>query len=57
VLWAWFHAFKWWVVPAMMITCLVIPFVALRTRNTWPGIFIHLGINGLGILLDVLGIL
>jgi len=57
VLWALFHAYKWWVVPAMLITCLVIPFVAQRTKNTWPGIFIHFGINGLGILLDVLGVL
>jgi membrane protease YdiL (CAAX protease family) len=57
VLWALFHAFKWWVVPAMLVTCLVIPFIAQRTRSTWPGIFIHFGINGLGILLDVLGIL
>jgi membrane protease YdiL (CAAX protease family) len=57
VLWALFHSFKWWVVPAMLITCLVIPFVAQRTKNTWPGIVIHFSVNGLGILLDVLGIL
>jgi membrane protease YdiL (CAAX protease family) len=57
VLWALFHSYKWWVVPAMLVTCLVIPFVAQRTKNTWPGIFIHYGINGLGILLSVLGIL
>jgi membrane protease YdiL (CAAX protease family) len=57
VLWALFHSYKWWVVPAMLVTCLVIPYVAQRTRSTWPGILIHFGINGLGILLDVLGIL
>lgn len=51
VLWALFHSYKWWVVPAMLITCLVIPFVCQRAKNTWPGLFIHFGINGIGLLL------
>jgi membrane protease YdiL (CAAX protease family) len=55
ILWALFHLYKWWSVPAMFITCLVIPFVAQRVKNTWPGIFVHFGINGAGILLSVLG--
>ena len=30
-LWAGFHAFKWWAVPFMLITCQIIPFVAQKT--------------------------
>lgn len=55
VLWALFHSFKWWVVPAMLVTCLIIPFVAQRTKSTWPGLLIHFGINGTGLLLSALG--
>jgi membrane protease YdiL (CAAX protease family) len=55
ILWALFHLYKWWSVPAMFVTCLVIPFIAQRVKNTWPGIFIHFGINGAGILLSALG--
>lgn len=51
ILWACFHMFKWWAVPFMLITCLVIPFVAQRTKNTWPGIVNHLIINGAGVLM------
>jgi len=53
VLWAFFHAFKWWAVPFMLFTTWIIPFVTQRTGNTTPGIIIHLVINGLGILLMV----
>jgi membrane protease YdiL (CAAX protease family) len=53
VLWAFFHAFKWWAVPFMLITTWIIPLVTQRTGNTTPGIIIHLVINGLGILLTV----
>ncbi len=49
-LWSLFHLFKWWAVPAMMVTCQVVPFIAQRTKNTWPGILIHFLLNGLGIL-------
>jgi membrane protease YdiL (CAAX protease family) len=51
VMWAFFHAFKWWTIPALLFVCLVVPFVAQRTKNTIPGIFSHFVINGLGILL------
>ncbi len=54
VLWAWFHIFKWWAAPFMMVTCLIIPFVAQRTRNTWPGMINHLAINGIGLILAAL---
>jgi membrane protease YdiL (CAAX protease family) len=51
LLWATFHAFKWWAVPAMMITCLVVPFIAQRTRSTWPGIVLHFVLNASGAIL------
>jgi membrane protease YdiL (CAAX protease family) len=53
VLWAFFHAFKWWAVPFMLFTTWIIPFITQRIGNTTPGIIIHLVINGLGILLMV----
>ncbi len=53
-LWACFHMFKWWAVPFMLITCQVIPFVAQRTRNTWPGMLNHLVVNGVGMILPYL---
>ena len=53
VLWAFFHAFKWWAVPFMLITTWIIPLIAQRTRNTTPGIINHLVLNGLGILLMI----
>jgi membrane protease YdiL (CAAX protease family) len=53
VLWALFHAFKWWAVPFMLFTTWIIPFITQRIGNTTPGIIIHLVINGLGILLMV----
>jgi membrane protease YdiL (CAAX protease family) len=51
VLWAFFHIFKWWAVPFMLITTWIIPFITQQTGNTTPGIINHLIINGLGILL------
>ncbi len=53
VLWAFFHAFKWWAVPFMLFTTWIIPFITQRIGNTTPGIIIHLVINGLGMLLTV----
>ncbi len=50
-LWACFHMFKWYAVPFMLISCQVIPFVAQRTKNTWPGVISHFVINGVGMLL------
>jgi len=51
VLWAFFHAFKWWAVPFMLFTTWIIPLITQRVGNTTPGIIIHLVINSLGILL------
>lgn len=57
ILWAWFHVFKWWTVPALMITCLVVPFVAQKTKNTYPGILLHLLVNGLGMGITIIQLL
>jgi membrane protease YdiL (CAAX protease family) len=54
ILWACFHMFKWWAVPFMLITCQIIPFVAQKTKNTWPGMINHIIINGAGVLLAVM---
>jgi membrane protease YdiL (CAAX protease family) len=51
VLWACFHMFKWWAVPFMLVTCLIIPFAAQKTRNTWPGMVNHIIINGAGAIM------
>lgn len=56
-LWAFFHMFKWYAVPFMLITCQIIPYVAQKLKNTWPGILSHFLVNGVGILLSVLAIL
>ncbi len=53
-LWACFHMFKWWAVPFMLITCQVIPFVAQRTKNSWPGTISHFVVNGVGVILPYL---
>jgi len=53
-LWACFHMYKWWAVPFMLVTCQIIPFVAQKTKNTWPGIISHAFVNGVGIILSAL---
>ncbi len=35
-------------------TCQVIPFVAQRTKNTWPGIINHLVVKGVGMIIPYL---
>ncbi len=57
ILWACFHVFKWWTLPAMMIVCLVPPFVAQKTKNTYPGIISHLIVNGLGLGITIIQLL
>jgi membrane protease YdiL (CAAX protease family) len=57
ILWAWFHVFKWWTVPALMIYCLLAPYIAQKTKNTYPGILAHLLINGLGLSITIIQLL
>ena len=54
VMWAFFHSFKPWAVPVMLLYCLIIPFIAQCTRNNWPPVIIHFLINGSGILMLLL---
>lgn len=46
VLWAFFHIYKWWEVPAMILPALVVPFMAQRRQSTTPGIVMHYLLNG-----------
>ena len=48
VLWTMFHAFKYWELAAILPASLALSFVAYKRKNTWPGIFTHLTVNGLG---------
>jgi membrane protease YdiL (CAAX protease family) len=57
VLWSFFHLFKWWAVPFMLIKHWIIPLVAQRTKNTTPAILIHFVSNGIGVLLSILPLL
>jgi membrane protease YdiL (CAAX protease family) len=60
VLWACFHAFKWWDVLNLLPITLCLSFVCSRLRSTTPGIVIHGLGNGIALiplLLGTLGIL
>ena len=48
LLWTVFHVFKYWELAAILPVSLALSFVAYKRKNTWPGIFTHLTINGLG---------
>ena len=52
VLWAFFHAFRWWGVPFMLFTTWIVPFISQRNKNNTPGIIIHFVINELGLLIS-----
>jgi membrane protease YdiL (CAAX protease family) len=51
ILWAFFHLYKWWEVPAMILPAMVIPFMAQRRQNTTPGLVMHYLLNGFNALL------
>ncbi len=57
VLWSFFHLYKWWAVPFMVLRQWMIPFVAQRTKNTTPAILIHFVSNGISVFLSILPIL
>jgi len=48
--WLWHLAFYPWQLVALLPICLIIPYVAQRRQNSWPGIIIHWA-NGLSLLL------
>ena len=54
ILWAFFHLFKWWAVPLMLLRNWIVPLVAQRTKNTIPGIVMHFISNGISVLLTIL---
>ena len=54
ILWSFFHLFKWWAIPFLLLKQWLIPFIAQRSRNTTPVLIIHFVSNGLGILMMLL---
>jgi membrane protease YdiL (CAAX protease family) len=57
ILWSFFHLFKWWAIPFLLLKQWMIPFIAQRLRNTTPALLIHFVSNGIGILITVLPLL
>ena len=57
VLWSFFHIFKWWAVPFMLLKNWMLPFIVQRTKNTTPAVVIHFISNGMGVLLSILPLL
>jgi membrane protease YdiL (CAAX protease family) len=49
--WTCFHWFKPWDVLAILPGALVYGWLSTRTRSMVPGLVLHLGLNGLGILM------
>jgi len=54
--WLMHLAFPWQVLLTLLPTALVVRYVAQRTRNTWPGVIIHAGLNGSGFLVLAFGL-
>jgi len=52
-LWAFFHLYKWWGLPGLLIVCQIIPFLSQRLKNNWPALLMHFLLNGLGMLIAV----
>ena len=57
ILWSFFHIFKWWAVPFLLLKQWMLPYVSQRTKNTMPAFLIHLISNGLGIVMSVIPLL
>jgi membrane protease YdiL (CAAX protease family) len=53
LLWPFFHLFKWWAIPFLLLKHWMIPFIAQRTKNTTPALIIHFVSNGLSVVLSV----
>lgn len=55
--WCAFHvAFGWQLMLVLLPIVLILPYVAQRTRNTWPAVVIHAGLNGPGFLAVAFGL-
>ena len=57
ILWSFFHLFKWWAVPLLLLKQWMIPLIAQRLRNTTPALIIHFVSNGIAILITVIPLL
>ena len=56
-LWLLFHAaFPWQVLLTLLPITLILPYIVQRRRNTWPGVFIHAGLGGMGFLALAFGL-
>jgi membrane protease YdiL (CAAX protease family) len=56
-MWALFHAFKWWNIIGLLPMTLGLSLFVIRSRNTTPGIVMHLVFNSLGLIPILLGVL
>ena len=56
-LWLLFHAaFPWQVLLILVPITLIVPNIAQRRRNSWPGVVIHAGFGGMGFLALAFGL-
>jgi membrane protease YdiL (CAAX protease family) len=53
-LWSFFHLFKWWALPGLLIICQIIPFLSQRVKNNWPAFILHFLTNGLGLMVNLI---
>jgi membrane protease YdiL (CAAX protease family) len=57
ILWLLFHAvFPWQVLCTLMPISLILPYIAQRRQNTWPGVIIHAGFGATGFLALAFGV-
>lgn len=56
ILWSFFHLFKWWAIPLMVLRDWLVPFVVQRTKNTTPGLIMHFISNGISVAFSVIAI-
>jgi membrane protease YdiL (CAAX protease family) len=53
LMWAMFHAFKYWDVIGLLPICLMIAFAAVRLRSNWAGLIAHALFNVGGLILVI----
>lgn len=53
LLWLFFHIFKYWDIPNLLIMCLLYSYMAYRTKNTTTVVLVHFIINGIQIILMI----
>ncbi len=57
LMWAFFHAFKWWDILSIIPLTLILTFIVWKFKNNTIGIILHFLINGIGLIPIILGIL